>query len=120
MGQRRRQPLVGPTGARLDGADRHAQLLGDLLVGVTQQVRAPHHLALVRREGIDRPANLEPLPRLLDRLAVDLHVDFGLVAAAGRAPLRSEGVDRGVAGDRVQPRRDLAPGFERRQPPATP
>ena len=55
-----------------------------------EQVRAPHDFALVRWQGIDRPANLEPLPRLLHRLAVDRHVDLGLVAAAGRAGLRAQ------------------------------
>src|SRR4029078_6212397 len=64
---------------------------------MAEQMRAPPHFALVGRQGIDRPTNLEPLPGLLHRLALDLHVDFGLVAGTRRTRLRAPRVGRAPA-----------------------
>ena len=65
MAEQAGQPAMGPEAARLHGAHRDGQLLGDLGVGQLAVVLQPDQLAVVVGQGVERAAYL---PGVVDRL----------------------------------------------------
>ena len=62
-------------GPRLHGADRYIQVFGDLHMGHPVKMCQPHDISLIGCKVVDRAADLEPLPRGLERRRLDDDVD---------------------------------------------